>query len=190
MAALRDIRTIATGDEVADARVEKELTDFVSALRSEMGKTPPSGFSASVFADRVFNFLDLRAIARSYLEYTTGDLLAIMVDAFRTHFIDTAAEASWAECLDRFEGLGQIPLMTVHKSKGLEYDTIIFVGLDDQAWWAHRPGDTEGLSTFFVALSRAKQRAIFAFCQERGQRVKVAELYNLLKDAGVREIAV
>jgi superfamily I DNA/RNA helicase len=81
-------------------------------------------------------------------------------------------------------------MMTVHKSKGLEYDTIIFVGLDDRAWWAHTPGDPEGVAAFFVALSRAKQRAIFAFCQQRGQRNKVAELYQLLTNAGVHEIAI
>ena len=98
--------------------------------------------------------------------------------------------ATWSTVLDTFEGIGQIPLMTVHKSKGLEYDTIVFVGLDDQAWWAHRPGNPEGLATFFVALSRAKQRAIFAFCRERGQRQRVAELFQLLTDAGVPEIAI
>jgi hypothetical protein len=51
-------------------------------------------------------------------------------------------------------------------------------------------GNLEGLATFFVALSRAKQRAIFAFCQGRGQRRRVADLYRLLTDAGVPEIAI
>lgn len=32
-------------------------------------------------------------------------------------------------CLDASEGANPIPIMTVHKSKWLEYDTIIFVGL-------------------------------------------------------------
>jgi hypothetical protein len=41
-----------------------------------------------------------------------------------------------------------------------------------------------------VALSRAKQRAIFAFCQGRGQRRRVADLFQLLTDAGVPEIAI
>jgi ATP-dependent exoDNAse (exonuclease V) beta subunit len=26
--------------------------------------------------------------------------------------------------------------MTIHKSKGLEYHSVIFVGLDDGAWWS------------------------------------------------------
>jgi superfamily I DNA/RNA helicase len=48
----------------------------------------------------------------------------------------------------------------------------------------------EGLATFFVALSRAKQRAIFSFCQERGHRQRVAELFQLLTAAGVPEIEI
>ena len=63
----------------------------------------------------------------------------------------------------------------------------------DKTWGqgqAHTPGNPEGLATFFVALSRAKQRAIFSFCQERGQRRRVAELFQLLTDAGVPETAI
>jgi superfamily I DNA/RNA helicase len=190
-AALLEIRAIAAGDDLGEARTEDELTAFVTTLRADMADTQPTAASAESFANRIFVFLNLAAVARTYLEYSTGDLLAIMADAFRRHLAGSAAGTpTWTAALDAFEGVGQIPLMTVHKSKGLEYDTIVFVGLDDQAWWAHRPGNPEGLATFFVALSRAKQRAIFAFCRERGQRQRVAELFQLLTDAGVPEIAI
>jgi superfamily I DNA/RNA helicase len=190
-AALLEIRAIVTDDDLGEARTEEQLTTFVTALRTDMANTAPSAASAAMFADRTFAFVDLVAIARTYIEYSTGDLLAMMVDAFKRHLAASVdGAATWTDALDAFEGIGQIPLMTVHKSKGLEYDTIVFVGLDDQAWWAHRPGNPEGLATFFVALSRAKQRAIFAFCRERGQRQRVAELFQLLTDAGVPEIAI
>lgn len=189
--ALLDIRAVSSGDDVAEARTEADLAAFLAALRADMDNTPPSPASAALFAARIFTFLDLAAVARTYVEYSAGDLLAIMSEALRQHLAASAnGAATWTVCLDAFEGLGQIPLMTVHKSKGLEYDTIVFVGLDDQAWWAHQPGNPEGLATFFVALSRAKQRAIFAFCQERGKRQRVAELFQLLTDAGVPEIAI
>ena len=189
--ALLEIRAIATGDDLGEARTEQQLTTFVTMLRTGMANTAPSVANAAIFADRTFAFLDLLAIARTYVEYSTGDLLAIMVDAFKRHLAASVDGApTWTDALDAFDGVGQIPLMTVHKSKGLEYDTIVFVGLDDQAWWAHRPGNPEGLATFFVALSRAKQRALFAFCRERGQRQRVAELFQLLTDAGVPEIAI
>lgn len=190
-AALLAIRAVTPDDDLGEARVEAELTAFITALRADMANTPPSPESAAAFADRVLGFLDLPSVARTYIKYASGDLLQIMVEAFREHLATSAdGTATWTDCIDAFEGLAQIPLMTVHKSKGLEYDTIVFVGLDDQAWWAHRPGNPEGLATFFVALSRAKQRAIFAFCQERGQRRRVAELFQLLTDAGVPELTV
>ncbi|MER9002550.1 ATP-dependent helicase [Mesorhizobium sp. M0862] len=190
-AALLEVRAIASGDDVAEPRTEAELTAFLTTLRADMANTATSPASAAIFAVRILAFLDLGAFARTYLQYSSGDLLAIMVDAFQQHLAASAnGAATWTICLDAFEGLGQIPLMTVHKSKGLEYDTIVFIGLDDQAWWAHTPGNPEGLATFFVALSRAKQRAIFAFCQERGQRRRVADLFQLLTDAGVPEIAI
>ena len=79
--------------------------------------------------------------------------------------------------------------MTIHKSKGLEFDTVIFIGLDDSSWWSYSPENPEGMATFFVALSRAKQRAIFTYCRTRGQRQKIADLYHLLTDAGVVELS-
>ena len=116
--------------------------------------------------------------------------MEIAIEAFRLHLCVCAQRtANWGTCLDLFEGIDQIPLMTVHKSKGLEYDTVLFIGLDDQMWWSYSPRNPEGIATFFVALSRAKQRAIFTFCRARGERRRVADLYELLDAAGVPEVA-
>lgn len=185
------LRSTPQNDEARAVKVEADLTSFLTTLRADMAATDPSRESAADLARRVFEYLDLAAISRTYAEYGVGDLLQIILEAFCIHFFLSADGApNWTACLDAFEGVNQIPLMTVHKSKGLEYDTIIFVGLDDKAWWAHVPGDLEGVAAFFVALSRAKQRAIFAFCEQRGTRNNVAELYQLLTEAGVPEIAV
>jgi superfamily I DNA/RNA helicase len=189
--ALQNLRTVDPEDELTSRKVEAELTTFIDQLQADMLQTVPTQETSGVLAARLFAFLDLKAIARTFLEYGTGDLLAIMVNAFQLHLTaSTVGAATWQQCLDHFEGIGQIPLMTVHKSKGLEYDTIIFVGLDDQAWWSYVPTNPEGLATFFVALSRAKQRAIFSFCQQRGRRQRIADLFQLLTRAGVPEISV
>lgn len=118
-------------------------------------------------------------------------MLALTLEAFGLHFADCAgASQSWDECIDRFVGANDVPMMTIHKSKGLEYDTVLFVGLDDRSWWSHSQGNPEGIASFFVALSRPKQRAVFMFCQNRGTRQKVADLYQLLTDAGVKETVI
>jgi superfamily I DNA/RNA helicase len=63
------------------------------------------------------------------------------------------AARDWKEFVDGVEGRGQIPLMTIHKSKGLEYHTVIFVGLHQNAFFGYRNNQTEETNAFFVALS-------------------------------------
>lgn len=185
------LRGISPEDAPAQARAEAGLVQYLADLRIQMSTAVPDPSSALAIATGLFQYLDLAAVRRTYPQYATGDLLAIMSEATAQHLVASCDEVNdWSACLDAFEGKDQIPLMTVHKSKGLEFDTIVFLGLDDQAWWSHRPGDREGLATFFVALSRAKQRAIFSFCEARGTRLRVAELYELLAAAGVQETPI
>ena len=94
---------------------------------------------------------------------------------------------AWADALDAFEGTDCVPLMTVHKSKGLEFDTMVMIGLDDKTWRSYAPDNPEGLATFFVAVSRAKQRFVITHCSQRGSRAQVAPLFDLLRRAGVPE---
>lgn len=187
--ALLLLRAVDTDDELACHKVDLELTTFLAELRSTMAAEEPNQESAAAVGLRAFAFLDEAAIARTYIQYGRNDLLAVIKEAFVLHLSQCAESAAdWSACLEAFVGVDKIPMMTVHKSKGLEYDTIAFVGLDDQSWWSHTAGNPEGIATFFVALSRAKQRAIFLFCQARGRRERVADLFQLLTIAGVREI--
>ena len=59
--------------------------------------------------------------------------------------------------------------MTIHKSKGLEFHTMIFFGLDNRTWWSLQNDGGEEMNSFFVAFTRARQRAFFSFCRERGR---------------------
>ncbi|MGE6434585.1 UvrD-helicase domain-containing protein [Shewanella baltica] len=184
------LRNTNQEDEKALRQVERDLTKFISTLRMLMQQPLTRKNGHEVF-ERTIKFINSDDLRSSFSRYATGDLLEInltALEAFFTNCVDT--QISWIGLLDEFEGTNHIPLMTIHKSKGLEFDTTIFMGIDDSAWWSYKQGDTEGLSTFFVALSRAKQRAIFSYCQQRGQRTKVADFYTLLTTAGVQEYVI
>lgn len=103
-------------------------------------------------------------------------------------FLKECAEygSDWSQTLDEFEGLDQVSLMTVHKSKGLEFHTMIFYGLDNKTWWSLRPDKHEELNAFFVAFTRAKQRAFFSRCDERGSAISWIE--DILHASGVETI--
>nr|WP_145546454.1 ATP-dependent helicase [Variovorax boronicumulans] len=182
------VRGAEEESEVLRARADRDMQDFLAALGAEVRGYAPSRALAVLVARRTFEFFGIAALRSSFSAYTRNDLLEVMMEAYSLH-LQSAAEgaATWDDCLDRYVGKNDIPLMTVHKSKGLEYDTVLFVGLDDGSWWNHTPGNPEGVATFFVALSRAKQRAIFMFCKDRGSRQRVSELYELLTAAGVQE---
>jgi len=76
-----------------------------------------------------------------------------------------------------------LPLITLCKSKGQDHHTVIFAGLDDDAWRSYIQEPVDVAVSFCPAFSRAKQRVIFTYSPKR---TKVA----LLDRAGVPRIAV
>ena len=62
------------------------------------------------------------------------------------------------------------------------------VGLDDQMRWSYSPKNPEGIATLFCGAFTGKTAAIFTFCRARGERTRVADLYELLSNAGVPEV--
>ena len=73
------------------------------------------------------------------------------------------------QAIQNYEGTNQVKLMTIHKSKGLEFDTVFFVDFHDDSWWGLRQAvqrkneekQKEEKNSFFVGLSRAEERLFF-----------------------------
>jgi superfamily I DNA/RNA helicase len=137
------------------------------------------------------NFLGRRNLTSLSPTYRQGDGFEKVIAGATVHLEASSQEApDWAGALDMYEGTHAVPLMTIHKSKGLEYHTVIFVGLDDGAWWSFANDAIEATAGFFVAFTRAKQRVVFSYCPSRGDRKKIAALYGLLSAAGVKTFAM
>lgn len=93
----------------------------------------------------------------------------------------------WAQAFVGVEAVDAVTLMTIHRSKGLEYHTVFFLGLDDDQWWAYQRDADEATSAFFVGLSRAAHRLIFTSTSPAARSGKIASLYQMLDEAGVPE---
>lgn len=189
--ALAALRSFAHDDEAALNKISKELDTFALKLSAAHPKPPNSEPVARSVVDDVLSFIGRERLIATHPAYGQGGWLDSVIDAVAAHLLASSVNAvEWSSALDAYEGVHAVPLMTIHKSKGLEYHSVIFVGLDDGAWWSFTKDQIEATAGFFVAFTRAKQRVIFTFCARRGSRTKIAVLYELLKEAGVQSFAI
>lgn len=65
---------------------------------------------------------------------------------------------------------GLIPIITVHQSKGCEFDTVYMAGVEDgmyPAFYAKGKSDDEEKRVFYVGISRAKKRLIISYRENK-----------------------
>ena len=177
---------ISAVDEKACDELHIRLHSFVRKLAAAHTEPPRSEAEAANIVQSVVDFVTPARLQALHPSYAQGDRLQNILASTVEHLRASSANAdSWQVALDEYEGVDAVPLMTIHKSKGLEYHTVIFVGLDDSSWWSFDRDRIEGTASFFVAFTRAKHRAVFTYCGRRGLRSKIAPLYALLASAGV-----
>lgn len=170
--------------EVRSGAIEQQLGEFVNQFRAGMKGNAPNPGTASRLLAELLKFLGERELRTNLRAYRRDADFYRALGGFTELFSQsTVGAATWEEVLDDFEGLGQVPMMTIHKSKGLEFNTIIFYGLDQKSWWSLTEGQDEELRTFFVAFTRAEQRAFFTYARDHG--APVSWLMQLLKPAGL-----
>ena len=184
---LQYLEAISPQDDAGQSHLQERLQDFVRVIRPRMTGTEPDPDTAREFAQAALDFVGESTIRQGSPAYQRDTDYNRVWDGFNILLAESASSnETWAKSLDRFEGIGQVMLMTVHKSKGLEFHTMIFYGLDNQTWWSLKAGNAEELNSFFVAFTRAKQRAFFTYCAERGGPVGWIE--RILQPAGLKRV--
>lgn len=177
-------------DDARRAKATKSLQGFADDLIARFPTPPADAASAKQIVSDVIAFVGQSNLLAVSPAYRQGNWYDRVFEAATLH-LETSSKGAkdWTAALDIYEGLHAVPLMTIHKSKGLEYHTVVFVGLDDRAWFNFEEQSHEETAGFFVAFTRAKQRVIFTYCAQRGTRDDIAPLYDLLNQAGVQTIA-
>lgn len=175
---------------VGASKTEAELEKIIGRLRSGLVKLKPTPENSVKLLDFALEQLNFKAFAWAYPAYAVGDQLDLARESLYEFMRECAQGApTWTECLDRFEGIDSVPLLTIHRSKGLQYHTTVILGLDDKQWWAFSLEPEDAMSAFFVALSRAKQRIILTYASENGNEL-LTTVYELLERANLDAIEI
>lgn len=73
-------------------------------------------------------------------------------------------EKNIGTALSAFSADRAVRIMSIHKSKGLEFDTVYVMGVEAETFWGN-PADER--SAFFVAISRAREQLVLTMASDR-----------------------
>lgn len=105
-------------------------------------------------------------------DYESREHLRELIESVKT-YIDEAMikEPDLLVALGQLSNDQSIRILTVHKSKGLEFDTVVLLGVENQAYF----GDAhESRCTFFVGVSRAERRLVVTTARRRENLREIA----------------
>ena len=148
-------------------QIDESLEAFLVQLRQSLLSCTGVSVLTVVFKN-ILDFLDIDTLKNTFPQYKQGDYLDSLLGKLGELFWSEYEKyKDWEKAVYALFGEYSIPIMTIHKSKGLEYDTVVFLGLEDGAFWNYRNQQDAETCAFFVALSRAKRRVIFTFSEHR-----------------------
>ena len=170
--ALKQFVGLASVTEYVAQRIDRQLTELISQATQ---KVHSSDFRSSdhdawktllnglwkIFPDALF-----RSLSRSYRQ--GARLQEVKQQAYQAFFDELRVDDDPSQALRRLSGEDAIRILTIHKSKGLEFEKVIVLGAEHRLFEA-RNKDPRIPSTsitkpivqeFFVAISRAKHELV------------------------------
>ncbi|MBS0027211.1 UvrD-helicase domain-containing protein [Chitinophaga sp. 22321] len=189
---LGNIHTELEDDQLL--RLEGVLAKFIRETRKEYPTSTLDDKLIKALINKIIGFAGKDRIMASSQSFSNIQELNAYIEKVQEELIrNFNTTNSIISALDRLVGKDTIPVMTIHKSKGLEYHTIIFIGLEDGAFWSFQRQPDEDKCAFFVALSRAKERVVFTFSKQREGRfglqsqsiTKIKVLFDELQKSGI-----
>lgn len=172
----------------------RKLLSFLAVQTGLLPKTNAAKAQIAATLNGYLEFIGRDKFAVLHPQYAQDDYLETVIDNLAELIALELPQSGWNGVVKAVRGEGAVSIMTMHKSKGLEFHTVVFVGLEDGAIWNYQKNVDEETCGLFVALSRAKERCIFTYCRSRPgryettttqSRLTIKRLYELFEEAGV-----
>jgi len=122
-------------------------------------------------ANGFLNFFGAPAIAALHPDYDSPERVTKVVGDVIDRVEELLAdEDAAAEPLARFAAEQGVRIMSIHKSKGLEFEAVAVMAVECEMFWSNHDDER---AAFFVAISRAKQRLLLTNSRTRQRPPKV-----------------
>lgn len=149
-------------------RFDRQLKSFLYEARKEFQASATRVGAAQVCSEWTKKFLDLVsrptlvALSPSYQQ--GGRLDEVIKQALSSFEQELSSCGDAAMALKRLSGKEAVRFLTIHKSKGLEFDKVIVLGIEEEMFWGNQ---SNALAEYFVAVSRARNHLVLTWAQFR-----------------------
>lgn len=143
---------------------ESHMTNARDHLRAHPGGLTDAPFLTEL-ADGLLTFLGRAAVVALHPDYESEDRVDRLVAAVVERVSELTGDgADPVEALDRFAEERAVRIMTIHKSKGLEFEAVAVIGVERQMFWSDQDSER---AAYFVGVSRAKSHLLLTHASHR-----------------------
>lgn len=155
-------------DDEIQADVRQNFQRFVTEQRkaiaiAELIDKPFSGWWEYVL--RLLKEIGIETLVALSPDYEARERLKEVIQDTKKRIEDLLKlEPDLPKALERFSDDQAVRILTIHKSKGLEFDSVVILGVENETFWGKAD---EERCAFFVGMSRAKRRLVMTVSERR-----------------------
>lgn len=170
-------------DEEIQTSVRKGLDQLIRKHRKEVSdakKTEMPFFEWWRFARALLKHIGLQTLVALSPDYESHERLKQVIRDARERIKDLLEiESDLPLALKRFADDQAVRILTIHKSKGLEFDSVVIMAVENETFFGK---EEENRCAFFVGVSRAKRRLILTHTNKRDEPAN-AKHWKVLRTA-------
>ena len=169
-------------DEELEFSKQHYLQDFIINQKKIIEKSEKVSGKFTCWRDVIdlfINQLSIETITALSPDYESESRLKEIVNSTITKIQELLEkESDLIKVLKSFLDDQAIRIMTIHKSKGLEFHSVIMLAVENETFWGNKDAER---CAFFVGVSRAKQRLLITYSKER-QKPENVGMWNCYRN--------
>ncbi|EFO3296854.1 ATP-dependent helicase [Cronobacter sakazakii] len=155
-------------DEEIQSSVRKDLDQLIKKQRKEVSENrkTDSPFSGRwEFVKTFLKHIGSETLVALSPEYESPERLREVVRDTKERIENLLKiESDLPSALGRFADDQAVRILTIHKSKGLEFDSVVIMAVENEIFFGNQD---ENRCAFFVGVSRAKRRLVLTHADQR-----------------------
>lgn len=175
---------IPFADEDIQSSARKDIDRLLKQQRKEIALAEQVDAAFTGWWERTSEFLKLVGIETLVSlspDYESHDRLKEVVRDARARILELLKlDSDLPKALERFSDDQAVRILTIHKSKGLEFDSVIIMAVENEIFFGDQD---ENRCAFFVGVSRAKKRLILTHADKRERPAGFTRRWDVQRSA-------